>query len=179
MNYIKIIWNKNEIPKLTSQIMILRENKNLLEKDYNALQLTFNLALKGKEGINDNQIIILLKIKEENKQLKKELKKIKDKNNILQEKIKKYNKENKNNKINLGNDIYENNNTNINNNYFMYTLADCSISEIKDNNNIIPKNLKKKTNHMNDPKDTNSILNDMSNGFTPKRKKRKIISCEK
>ena len=175
----EIIWNKNEIPKLTSQIMILRENKNLLEKDYNALQLTFNLALKGKEGINDNQIIILLKIKEENKQLKKELKKIKDKNNILQEKIKKYNKENKNNKINLGNDIYENNNTNINNNYFMYTLADCSISEIKDNNNIIPKNLKKKTNHMNDPKDTNSILNDMSNGFTPKRKKRKIISCEK
>ena len=175
----EIIWNKNEIPKLTSQIMILRENKNLLEKDYNALQLAFNLALKGKEGINDNQMIILLKIKEENKQLKKELKKIKDKNNILQEKIKKYNKENNNNKINLGNDIYENNNTNINNNYFMYTLADCSISEIKDNNNIKPKNIKKKINHMNDPKDNNSLLNDMSNGFTPKRKKRKIISCEK
>ena len=38
--------------------MILKENKNLLEKDYSALQLAFNLALKGKEGINDNQMII-------------------------------------------------------------------------------------------------------------------------
>ena len=172
----EVIWNKNEIPKLASEIMILRENKVLLEKDYNALQMAFNLAIKGKEGINDNQLIILFKIKEENKQLKKELKKIKEKNNALQERIKKLNKENAN-KILVGNEGYETINTN---NIYMHTLADCSISEIKDNNNVIIPSLKKKINiNINDSKDNNSILNDISNGLTPKRKKRKYISCGK
>ena len=167
----EIIWNKNEIPKLMSEIMILKENKNLLEKDYNTLQIAFNLALKGKEGINDNQLIILFKIKEENKQLKKELRKIKEKNNLLQERIRKINKDNAN-KILIGNEAYETTNNN-----YMHTLVDCSISEIKDNNVIIP-NLKKKINY-NDAKENNSILNDISNGFTPKRKKKKFLSCEK
>ena len=172
----EVIWNKNEIPKLASEIMILKENKVLLEKDYNALQMAFNLAIKGKEGINDNQLIILFKIKEENKQLKKELKKIKEKNNALQERIKKLNKENAN-KILVGNEGYETINTN---NIYMHTLADCSISEIKDNNNVIIPSLKKKINiNINDSKDNNSILNDISNGLTPKRKKRKYISCGK
>ena len=178
----EIIWNKNDIPKIMSEIMILKENKNLLEKDYSALQLAFNLALKGKEGINDNQMIILFRIKEENKQLKKELKKIKEKNNLLQEKIKKLNKENTKNKINIGNEIYENMNTNnVNYNYYMHTLGDCSISEIKENNNLIASNLKKKVNHNinNDYINNNSILNDMSNGFTPKRKKKRFVSTEK
>ena len=169
----EIIWNKNDIPKLMSDIMILRENKNLLEKDYNALQLAFNLAIKGKEGINDNQLVILFKIKEENKQLKNELKKIKEKNHVLQEKIKKLNKGNANKRILIGNEIYENTN-----NYYMHTLADCSISEIKENNNIMIPSLKKKINN-NDSKDNNSILNDISNGLTPNRKKRKFVSCEK
>ena len=167
----EIIWNKNEIPKLMSEIMILKENKNLLEKDYNTLQIAFNLALKGKEGINDNQLIILFKIKEENKQLKKELRKIKEKNNLLQERIRKINKDNAN-KILIGNEAYETTNNN-----YMHTLVDCSISEIKDNNVVIP-NLKKKINY-NDAKENNSILNDISNGFTPKRKKKKFLSCEK
>ena len=178
----EIIWNKNDIPKLMSEIMILRENKNLLEKDYSALQMAFNLALKGKDGINDNQMIILFRIKEENKQLKKELKKIKEKNNLLQEKIKKLNKENIKNKINIGNEIYENMNTNnVNYNYYMHTLGDCSISEIKENNNLIASSLKKKVNHNinNDYINNNSILNDMSNGFTPKRKKKRFVSTEK
>ena len=111
--------------------MILKENKNLLEKDYSALQLAFNLALKGKEGINDNQMIILFRIKEENKQLKKEMRKIKEKNNLLQERIRKINKDNAN-KILIGNEAYETTNNN-----YMNTLVDCSISEIKDNNVII------------------------------------------
>ena len=178
----EIIWNKNDIPKLASEIMILKENKNLLEKDYSALQLAFNLALKGKEGINDNQMIILFRIKEENKQLKKELKKIKEKNNALQEKIKKLNKENIKNKINIGNEIYENMNTNNTNyNNYLHTLGDCSISEIKETNNFIASNLKKKVknNINNDYINNNSILNDMSNGFTPKRKKKRIMSTEK
>ena len=170
----EILWNRNEIPKLASEIMILRENKVLLEKDYNALQMAFNLAIKGKEGINDNQMVILFKIKEENKQLKKELKKIKEKNNALQERIKKLNKENAS-KVLIGNEGYETINTN---NNYMHTLADCSISEIKDNNNVVIPSLKKKIN-INDSKDNNSILNDISNGFTPKRKKRKYISCGK
>ena len=167
----EVIWSKNEIPKLMSDIMILKENKNLLEKDYNTLQLAYNLALKGKEGINDNQLIILFRIKEENKQLKKELKKIKEKNNSLQETIKKINKENVN-KILIGTEAYETINTN-----YMHNLVDCSISEIKDNNAVIP-NLKKKINY-NDYKENNSILNDISNGFTPNKKKKKFLSCEK
>ena len=163
----EIIWNKNEIPKLMSEIMILRENKELLERDYNALQMAFNLAIKGKEGINDNQLIILFKIKEENKQLKKELKKIKEKNTILQGKIKKLNIENMKN---ISSETYDTVNTNTNN-YYMHTFGDYSISDIKDTNPITTK-LKKKVNY-NDPKDNISTLNDLSNGFTPNRKKRK------
>ena len=116
-------------------------------------------------------MIILFRIKEENKQLKKELKKIKEKNNSLQERIKKINKENVN-KILIGTEAYETINTN-----YMHNLVDCSISEIKDNNAVIP-NLKKKINY-NDYKENNSILNDISNGFTPNKKKKKFLSCEK
>ena len=177
----EVIWNKNDIPKLMSEIMVLRENKNLLEKDYSALQLAFKLALKGKDSINDNQMIILFRIKEENKELKKELKKIKEKNNLLQEKIKKLNKQNTRNKINIGHEIYENMNTNNPNYNYMHTLGDSSISEIKDNNNLISPSLKKKKipNFNNDYINNNSLLNDMSNGFTPKRKKKKFMSTEK
>ena len=177
----EVIWNKNDIPKLMSEIMVLRENKNLLEKDYNALQLAFKLALKGKDSINDNQMIILFRIKEENKELKKELKKIKEKNNLLQEKIKKLNKQNTRNKINIGHEIYENMNTNNPNYNYVHTLGDSSISEIKDNNNLISPSLKKKKipNFNNDYINNNSLLNDMSNGFTPKRKKKKFMSTEK
>ena len=153
--------------------MILRENKELLERDYNALQIAFNLAIKGKEGINDNQLIILFKIKEENKQLKKELKKIKEKNTILQGKIKKLNIENMKN---ISSETYDTVNTNTNN-YYMHTFGDYSISDIKDTNPVTTK-LKKKVNY-NDPKDNISALNDLSNGFTPNRKKRKNVSCEK
>ena len=172
----EIIWNKNDISKIKSEIMILKENKYLLEKDYNALKLAFNSALNKAQGITDNQLIILFKIKEENKQLKKELKKIKEKNDILRAKIKKIYKEN--NLINTI-DINENNSidnkTIINNNY-MHGLANCSLSEIKDNNIII--GLKKK-NKYNDSKDNNSILNDISNGFTPRKKKKRFVSSEK
>ena len=172
----EIIWNKNDISQIKSEIMILKENKYLLEKDYNALKLAFNSALNKAQGITDNQLIILFKIKEENKQLKKELKKIKEKNDILRAKIKKIYKEN--NLINTI-DINENNSidnkTIINNNY-MHGLANCSLSEIKDNNIIIGLKKKKK---YNDSKDNNSILNDISNGFTPKKRKKRFVSSEK
>ena len=71
------------------------------------------------------------------------------------------------------------NNTNYNN--YLHTLGDCSISEIKETNNFIASNLKKKVknNINNDYINNNSILNDMSNGFTPKRKKKRIMSTEK
>ena len=172
----EIIWNKNDVSKIKSEIMILKENKYLLEKDYNALKLAFNSALNKAQGITDNQLIILFKIKEENKQLKKELKKIKEKNDILRAKIKKIYKEN--NLINTI-DINENNSidnkTIINNNY-MHGLANCSLSEIKDNNIIIGLKKKKK---YNDSKDNNSILNDISNGFTPKKRKKRFVNSEK
>ena len=172
----EITWNKNDISKIQSEIMILKENKYLLEKDYNALKLAFNSALNKAQGITDNQMIIFFKIKEENKKLKKELKKIKEKNDILRAKIKKIYKEN-----NLNNiiDINENNSiddeTIINNNY-THGLTNCSLSEIKDNNIVI--GLKKK-NKYNDSKDNNSLLNDISNGFTPKKKKKRFVSSEK
>ena len=42
--------------------MILTEEKNKLENDFNALKMAFDLALKGNGG--DTQLLILFKIKE-------------------------------------------------------------------------------------------------------------------
>ena len=184
----EIIWDEKVIPKLTAEIMILRENKTNLENDLNALNLAFNLALQGNPSINDSQLIILFRIKEENKLLKKELKKIKEKNNALQEKIKKIIDENIKDKNNKKDEIYDNNYTiNINNtenncvgfkgNNYM-TLGDCSLSEIKENNIISNKGLIKQKNIFTESKDS-SILNDISNGFTPKKTKKKHMSVEK
>ena len=86
----EIIWRQEEIPKLTSEIMILREEKHKLENDYNALKAAFDLALKGN-GNDSNQLILLFKIKEENKKLKKEIHQIKEKNTKLEEKLKELN----------------------------------------------------------------------------------------
>ena len=85
----EIIWRQEEIPQLKSEIMILREEKNKLESDFNALKMAFDLALKGNGG--DNQLLILFKIKEENKKLKKEIQQIKEKNSKLEEKLKELN----------------------------------------------------------------------------------------
>jgi len=88
----KLIWKKSDIPKLAKDIMILKEEKNQIENDLNALKAAFDSALD--EYGNKNQITILFKIKEENKNLKKEIRSIKEKNIILQEKIKDLNKNN-------------------------------------------------------------------------------------
>ena len=79
--------------------MILKEEKHSTENDLNALRISFELALKGNSNINNNQLVILFRIKEENKKLKDEIKQIKDRNKMLQEKIKELNIEenNKNN----------------------------------------------------------------------------------
>ena len=185
----EIIWDEKIIPKLTAEIMILRENKTNLENDLNALNLAFNLALQGNPSINDSQLIILFRIKEENKLLKKELKKIKEKNNALQERIKKIIDENIKDKNYKKDEMYDNNYTiNINNtenncvglkgNNYMHTLGDCSLSEIKENNIINNKGLIKQKNIFTETKD-NSILNDISNGFTPQKTRKKNMSVEK
>ena len=185
----EIIWDEKVIPKLTAEIMILRENKTNLENDLNALNLAFNLALQGNPSINDSQLIILFRIKEENKLLKKELKKIKEKNNALQERIKKIIDENIKDKNYKKDEMYDNNYTiNINNtenncvgfkgNNYMHTLGDCSLSEIKENNIINNKGLIKQKNIFTETKD-NSILNDISNGFTPQKTRKKNMSVEK
>jgi hypothetical protein len=67
----KLIWKKSDIPKLAKDIMILKEEKNQIENDLNALKAAFDSALD--EYGNKNQITILFKIKEENKNLKKEI----------------------------------------------------------------------------------------------------------
>jgi hypothetical protein len=184
----EIIWNENEIPKLKSEIMILRENKNNLENDLNALNLAFNLALQGNPSLNDSQLVILFRIKEENKLLKKELKKIKEKNSALEDRIKKIMNDNskyKNNKKEL--DLYENNFTvnttennyiNLKGNNYVHTLGDCSLSEIRENNVTNNKSLKPK-NILTEYGDNSMLLNDVSNGFTPKKNKRKNLSMEK
>ena len=191
----EIIWDQKDIPKITSEIMILRENKNNLENDLNALNLAFNLALQGNPSINDSQLVILFKIKEENKLLKKELKKIKEKNNNLQERIKNIINENikdKNNnkkEIDLNDNYYNYTVNTVNtaeNNYinnkgnanYMHTLGDYSLSEIKGNNTsnikggIRQKNIFTESNN-------NSLLNDISNGFTQKKSRKKNLSMEK
>jgi hypothetical protein len=187
----EVIWNQKEIPRITTEIMILRENKNNLENDLNALNLAFNLALKGNPTLNESQLVILFKIKEENKLLKKEIKKIKEKNNALQEKIKKIVDENikdkSNNKteIELYDNIFtlnlntsENNNSFIKGNNNLNTLGDCSSSENKETNKGIKKGDIKPKNIFNESKD-NSIANDISNGFTPKLSKKKNIIVDK
>ena len=58
------------------------------------------------------------------------------------------------------------------------TLGDCSLSEIKENNIISNKGLIKQKNVFTESKDS-SILNDISNGFTPKKTKKKHMSVEK
>ena len=187
----EVIWNQKEIPRITTEIMILRENKNNLENDLNALNLAFNLALKGNPTLNDSQLVILFKIKEENKLLKKEIKKIKEKNNALQEKIKKIVDENIKDKSNNKTEIEsydniftlnlntsENNNSFIKGNNNLNTLGDCSSSENKETNKGIKKTDIKPKNIFNESKD-NSIANDISNGFTPKLSKKKNIIVDK
>ena len=184
----EVIWDPKDIGKITAEIMILLENKNNLENDLEALNLAFNLALKGNPNINDSQLIILFKIKEENKLLKKELQKIKDKNYMLEEKIKKILAENKIDKNNnkketdsYENIIFSSDNKNDNNSKTTnYNLNDISESEIKGNNKMNNnKSLIKQKIYFNDSKDNSLLLNDISNGFTPQKTKRRNISNEK
>lgn len=88
----EIIWNKSEIPKLSKEIMILREEKRQIEIDLNALKASFESTLN--ETGSDNQITILFRMKNENKNLKKEIQRIKEKNNILKQKLAEMNKNN-------------------------------------------------------------------------------------
>jgi hypothetical protein len=128
----QIIWRQEEVSKLKSDIMILREEKMGLENDLKALRASFDLALKCNGS--DNQLIILFKIKEENKKLKKEIQQIREKNLKLEEKLKEINYNNnielmncnKNYKIN---DLI-NMNTSLNGNSIL------SINDICNNNNV-------------------------------------------
>ena len=200
----EIIWRQEEISKLTSDIMILREEKNQLENDYNALKAAFDLALKN--GNDNNQLIILFKIKEENKKLKKEIHLIKEKNIKLEEKLKELNynnnetlnTNNKNLKINdfIGinnslngnsilsiNDIGNNHNiniSNINNNACSNHNKNSNtnnkmIKEYKKNNNIKQKLLNS------DTKNNASFLNGAKDYFSDykSKSKKKFTNVEK
>lgn len=203
----EVVWDQSEIPKYIQEIMILKENKSSLESDVNALNLAFTLALNGKPTINDSQLIILFRIKEENKLLKKEIKKIKEKNISLQERIKKICDENLNDK-NKKDDIYDNdfiienknindNDINLKGNNYNPILDDNSISEINANNNTRSNinsnvnsninsnlnsnrlNIKQKNNNSDYSKDNSSIINDINNGFTQQKTRRRNANNDK
>ena len=126
----EIIWNKSEIPKLVKEIMLLKEEKNKIEQDLNSLKLNFDSVLKEK-GKN-NQVTILFQIKEENKNLRKEIQQIKQKNKIIQEKLKVFNRYNFDNEIFLYEDVNKNlflENLNLSNS----SMNDSSLNQ---NNNI-------------------------------------------
>ena len=126
----------------------------------------------------EKKIIILFRIKEENKLLKKEIKKIKEKNNILQERIRKICNENLKDKSSMkSNSILVNKK---NNNHI---FDDNSISEIKISNinssinsnlnsslNSNRKNLRRKIYFS----ESNTMSNNISNVITPEKSKRII-----
>ena len=177
----EMIWDQAEIPKLAKEIMLMREEKQKIESDLNALKLAFDLALESNG--NDSQLLILFKIKEENKKLKKEIQQIKEKNKSLQEKLKElnYNKEifnscNKNNKIN---DIIAINSS-LNGNSIL------SINELGNNynssNKILrdyhkPNNCKKKL-LFTDVKLNNSFLNGSKDFSLENKSKKKNSNLE-
>ena len=177
----ELIWDQAEIPKLVKEIMLMREEKQKVESDLNALKLAFDLALESNG--NDSQLLILFKIKEENKKLKKEIQQIKEKNKSLQEKLKElnYNKEifnscNKNNKLN---DIIAINSS-LNGNSIL------SINELGNNYNSSnkitrdyhkPNNCKKKL-LFTDVKLNNSFLNGSKDFFSENKTKKKNPNIE-
>ena len=164
----QIIWNESEIPKLGKDIMLLREEKNKIEKDLNTIKTAFDLALKG-EGNNCN-IKILFQIKEENKKLKIEIQKIKEKNKILKNKLKEIN----DNMI-LNDDIFEfNNNIYPNDSFLKSHKSNSKLKECDINLSIIKQKLLFPNN-----KD-NLNINDLGNGNTvEKKKKKRYCSVEK
>ena len=178
----ELIWDKAEIPKLAKEIMLMREEKQKVESDLNALKLAFDLALQNNG--NDSQLLILFKIKEENKKLKKEIQQIKEKNKSLQEKLKEinYNKEifNSCNKINKLNDIIAINSS-LNGNSIL------SINELGNNfnssNKILrdyhkPNNNCKKKLLFTDVKLNNSFLNGSKDFSLENKSKKKNPNIE-
>ena len=139
----KIIWNKADIPLLAKDILLLKEEKSQLEKDINLLKASLESTLNEKG--NNNHIAILLKIKEENKYLRKEIQRIKEKNVLLQEKLKEFNK---------NADIYYN------------ELFSYEFHEQKVNEQSIPSNSYSGENNFNNHKICNkNEINNFINGY--------------
>ena len=144
----EVVWRQEEISKLKSDIMILREEKNGLENDLKALRASFDLALKCNGS--DNQLIILFKIKEENKILKKEIKQIREKNVKLEEKLKELNYNNNIELINCNKNYkindFMNTNTSLNGNSILSINDVClnnnNNNNIKENHNKVIKEYK-------------------------------------
>ena len=182
----EVIWRQDEISKLKSDIMILREEKNNLENDLSALRAAFDLALKSNGS--DSPLIILFKIKEENKKLKKEIQQIKEKNIKLEEKLKELNY---NNNI----EIINSNNKNFKINDFMgmnNSLNGNSILSINDigvnnnnhhNNNKVIRDLQnnnlKQTLLYSDSKFNSSFLNGSKECSSEYKSKKKFNNYEK
>ena len=182
----ELIWSQNEIPKIKSEILILREKKNEIENDLNALKLSMEMTLKGNGG-NDSQLILLYRIKEENKKLKMELKQIKDTNVKLQEKIKNINNKaimlqmkNSNDKSsnNMGNfsDKKKAGNNPPTNNFYDFSVFEKSTLSNLPSNKHENKNIKDKILiNNNDDKDDSFFINSpgISNNPVSVKKKKK------
>ena len=175
----EITWSQEEIPQLESEIMILREEKNSIENDLKTLKSTLELTLNG----NDNHLTILLKIKEENKKLKKEIQQIKEKNIKLEDKLKElnYNEMLNNNKYNKINDFIGINNS-LNGNSIL-SINDMGNNINNNNNNIYNNKVIKEYKKSNikqkllfsDSKFNSSFLNgSKENGSDCKSKSKKI-----
>ena len=182
----EVIWRQDEIPKLKSDIMILREEKNNLENDLNALKAAFDLALKSNGS--DNPLIILFKIKEENKKLKKEIQQIKEKNIKLEEKLKELNYNNNIEIINSNNKNFKINdfmgmNNSLNGNSIL-SINDIGINNNNHHNNnkvireLQNNNLKQRLLYS-DSKVNSSFLNGSKECSSEYKSKKKFNNFEK
>lgn len=85
-NNVSIKWDQTTLSKLTQKILQLREEKKTLSNDLLLLQSDMNRTLSG--SLAESQFTLLMKIKEENRKLRKEIANIKKRYNKLEQEIK-------------------------------------------------------------------------------------------
>ena len=85
-NNVSIKWDQTTLSKLTQKILQLREEKKTLSNDILLLQSDLNKTLSG--SLAESQFTLLMKIKEENRKLRKEIANIKKRYSKLETEIK-------------------------------------------------------------------------------------------
>ena len=85
-NNVSIKWDQTTLSKLTQKILQLREEKKTLSNDLLLLQSDMNRTLSG--SLAESQFTLLMKIKEENRKLRKEIANIKKRYSKLEQEIK-------------------------------------------------------------------------------------------